>query len=177
MARILIVDDDAALRDTLAAAVADLGHVPLEAGDGAEALAMIQAGSADAVILDLRMAGMDGLEVLRRLQGSHPPPITVLTAHATAANTIEAMRLGAVDHLTKPITQAELKRVIETMLMSGVTAGPIARRDLGARRIRRVERRPSIRPEGDRAVGGRRHDHIDYRRDGDRKRARRPRDP
>ena len=106
--RILIVDDDAALRDTLAAAVADLGHLTLEAGDGAEALAMIQAGSADAVILDLRMAGMEGLEVLRRLQGFHPPPITVLTAHATAANTIEAMRLGAVDHLTKPITQAEL---------------------------------------------------------------------
>jgi DNA-binding NtrC family response regulator len=130
MARILIVDDDAALRDTLAAAVADLGHLTLEAGDGAEALAMIQAGSADAVILDLRMAGMEGLEVLRRLQGSHPPPITVLTAHATAANTIEAMRLGAVDHLTKPITQAELKRAIETMLMSHVTAGPIARRDL-----------------------------------------------
>jgi DNA-binding NtrC family response regulator len=129
MARILIVDDDAALRDTLAAAVADLGHVTSEAGGGAEALAMIQAGSADAVILDLRMAGMEGLEVLRRLQGSGPPPITVLTAHATAANTIEAIRLGAADHLTKPISQAELKRVIETMLMSRVTAGPITHGD------------------------------------------------
>ena len=70
MAKILIVDDDAAMRDALAAAVADLGHVPLEAGDGSEALTMIRAGSAEAVILDLRMAGMDGLEVMRRLQGS-----------------------------------------------------------------------------------------------------------
>jgi CheY-like chemotaxis protein len=56
MARILIVDDDAAMRDALAAAVADLGHVPLEAGDGSEALTMIRSGSAEAVILDLRMA-------------------------------------------------------------------------------------------------------------------------
>jgi DNA-binding NtrC family response regulator len=129
MAKILIIDDDAAMRDALATAVADLGHVTSEAGDGIEALAMIKSGSADAVILDLRMAGMDGLEVMRRLQGSHPPPITVLTAHATAANTIEAMRLGAVDHLTKPISQAELKRVIDTMLVSREIAGPIARGD------------------------------------------------
>ena len=138
---------------------------------------MIKAGSADAVILDLRMAGMDGLEVMRRLQGSHPPPITVLTAHATAANTIEAMRLGAVDHLTKPISQAELKRVIDTMLASRADHRADRAWGSGARRIRRVERRPSIRPEGDRPIGGRGHDHIDYRRDRDRKRARRPRDP
>ncbi len=53
---------------------------------------------------------MDGLELLPRMRSRAPPPIVaVLTAHATAANTIEAMRLGAFDHLTKPIGRAELR--------------------------------------------------------------------
>ena len=63
------------------------------------------------------MPGMDGIEVLRRVRARpHPPPVTVLTAHATAANTIEAMRLGAFDHLTKPIGREELSRVLVGML-------------------------------------------------------------
>jgi DNA-binding NtrC family response regulator len=117
MASILIVDDDAAMRDALGEAARDLAHDAHLAASGAEAIALLDAQAIDAVLLDLRMPGMDGIEVLRRVRARpHPPPVTVLTAHATAANTIEAMRLGAFDHLTKPIGREELSRVLVGML-------------------------------------------------------------
>jgi two-component system NtrC family response regulator len=119
MAEILIVDDDSAMRDALAEAVRSLGYATRTVGDGAAALDALDARASDAVILDLRMPGLDGMRVLRRIQARpQPPPVTVLTAHATAANTIEAMRLGAFDHLTKPIGRADLARVIAAMLAS-----------------------------------------------------------
>jgi DNA-binding NtrC family response regulator len=116
MASILIIDDDAAMRDALAESVQDLGHEALLAPSGTIALAMLDDRAADAILLDLRMPGMDGLEILRRIRSrSHPPPVTVLTAHATAENTIQAMRLGAFDHLTKPIGRDALERALNTM--------------------------------------------------------------
>jgi DNA-binding NtrC family response regulator len=123
MSRILIVDDDAALREGLAETLADLGHRSEQAADGAGALARLARGGIDAVLLDLRMPGLDGIEVLRRLRArGDGPPVAVLTAVATAANTIEAMRLGAVDHLTKPIGRADLAGLLARMLPAA--AGP-----------------------------------------------------
>ncbi|TWB23747.1 DNA-binding NtrC family response regulator [Nitrospirillum amazonense] len=117
MATVLIVDDDAALRDALGEVVADCGHAPRFAPSGEIALTMLANDTVDAMILDLRMPGLDGLEVLRRVRTrSTSLPVTVLTAHASAANTIEAMRLGAFDHLTKPVGRAELVRVVRGML-------------------------------------------------------------
>jgi len=131
MATILIVDDDAALRTGIAETLSDLGHVAAEAADGRAALARIARGGIDAVLLDLRMPGMDGMEVLRRLRaGPEPPPVAVLTAVPTAANTIEAMRLGAVDHLAKPIGRADLVDLLTRMLPGGVaTDVPVASGD------------------------------------------------
>ena len=127
MAHILIVDDDAALREALSEAVEALGHRVSLASTGAIALATIEGGDVGAMLLDLRMPGMDGIEVLRRVRARPDcPRVTVLTAHATAANTIEAMRLGAFDHLTKPIGRAELERVVAAMV-AGQGAG--ARRE------------------------------------------------
>lgn len=113
MATVLIVDDDAALREGLAEALADLGHSPRLAASGREGLAALD-GEVDVVLLDLRMpGGMDGIEVLRRIRArTDAPPVVVLTAFASAANTIEAMRLGAFDHLSKPIGRAELKDLL-----------------------------------------------------------------
>jgi DNA-binding NtrC family response regulator len=110
MATILIVDDDAALREGLAETVTDLGHAPRLATSGCEALAALASEEVDGVLLDLRMPGeMDGIEVLRRVRAKDgAPPVVVLTAFASAENTIEAMRLGAFDHLTKPIGRTDL---------------------------------------------------------------------
>jgi DNA-binding NtrC family response regulator len=120
MAAILIVDDDEAMQGALAEAVRDLGHEPRAALRGAAALAILEQEAIDAVLLDLRMPAMDGLEVLRQMRArGRTPPVTVLTAHATATNTIEAMRLGAFDHLTKPIGREDLAHVISRMIASG----------------------------------------------------------
>ncbi|WP_044558755.1 sigma-54 dependent transcriptional regulator [Azospirillum sp. B4] len=136
MATVLIVDDDAALRDALGEVVADCGHTPRSAPSGEIALTMLAKDTVDAMILDLRMPGLDGLEVLRRVRArSASLPVTVLTAHASAANTIEAMRLGAFDHLTKPVSRAELTRVIQGMLALN-QGGPIP----GGK--------PAVQPEG-----------------------------
>lgn len=118
MAVILIADDEAALRDALAEALGDLGHRAVEAPDGPAALAALEREAIDAVLLDLRMPGMDGLEVLRRMRerAGMAPPVAVLTAYAGAGNTIEAMRLGAFDHLTKPIGRAALAELLARML-------------------------------------------------------------
>jgi len=127
MSAVLIIDDDADLRAGLAETIGDLGHRALEAADGAAGLALLAARPVDAVLLDLRMPGLDGLEVLRRIQaGARPPPVTVLTAVPTAANTIEAMRLGAFDHLAKPIGRAALADLIGRMLQAAPAAAPAA---------------------------------------------------
>ena len=120
MAMILVVDDDPAMRNALEEAVMDLGHEVRLAGSGAAALRALDDHPIDAALIDLRMPGMDGLELLTHMrQRADPPPVAVLTAHATAHNTIEAMRLGAFDHLTKPIGRGELLRVLTAMLAAG----------------------------------------------------------
>jgi two-component system NtrC family response regulator len=120
MPTVLIVDDDAALREGLAEALADLGHRPAQAAEGEAALRLVSRGGIDAVLLDLRMPGLDGMEVLRRLRARpDAPPVAVLTAVPTAANTIEAMRLGAVDHLAKPVGRADLAALLARMLPDG----------------------------------------------------------
>jgi two-component system NtrC family response regulator len=117
MANVLIVDDDAALREGLAETITDLGHAPRAAASGREAIEALAAGDIDCVLLDLRMpGGMDGIEVLKRIrEREDAPPAVVLTAFATAENTIEAMRLGAFDHLTKPIGRDELDLLLKRL--------------------------------------------------------------
>ncbi|WP_024508564.1 sigma-54 dependent transcriptional regulator [Bradyrhizobium sp. ARR65] len=115
MANVLIIDDDAALREGLAETLSDLGHEVQTASSGREGLAALS-DEVDAVLLDVNMPGMDGIEVLRRIRSREAPPaVVVLTAFASAENTIEAMRLGAFDHLTKPIGREELKQLLERL--------------------------------------------------------------
>jgi DNA-binding NtrC family response regulator len=121
MTVILIVDDEKALRDGLSEAIRDLGYEPVVASSGREALAVAARTKPDAALLDLRMPDMDGLQVLARLRndgGGSKPPVAIITAYATAANTIEAMRLGAFDHLTKPIGREDLASLLERMIRS-----------------------------------------------------------
>jgi DNA-binding NtrC family response regulator len=117
MATILIVDDDTALRRAIATAVGDLGHLAVEAADGEAALAWLSRHQADAVLLDLRMPRMDGLAVLQRIKARlGAPPVAILTAVPTSDNTIEAMRLGAADHLAKPIGRDALQALLSRIL-------------------------------------------------------------
>jgi DNA-binding NtrC family response regulator len=133
MATILIVDDDTALRSAIATALADLGYQPAEASDGDSALFWLSLHHADAVLLDLRMPGMEGMEVLRRIRSKpDAPPVAVLTAVPTSDNTIEAMRLGAADHLAKPIGRDGLRALLSRMLpdpaadLGAASTGPAA---------------------------------------------------
>jgi DNA-binding NtrC family response regulator len=124
MTVILIVDDEKNLRDGLSEAVCDLGYQALVAASGREALTVAEANKPDAVLLDLRMPDMDGLQVLTRLRAAANGanvPVAIITAYATAANTIEAMRLGAFDHLTKPIGRQDLASLLTRMIRSSAT--------------------------------------------------------
>ncbi|PRY09253.1 sigma-54 dependent transcriptional regulator [Paraburkholderia sp. BL25I1N1] len=120
MAHILIVDDDDAFRESLAETLGDLGHVIEQASTGEQALAQL-AGDAriDCMFLDIRMPDLSGIDVLERLRAMPARaalPVVVLTAFATSDNTIHAMRLGAFEHLTKPVGRdaiASLLRKIE----------------------------------------------------------------
>ncbi len=115
MPKLLVIDDDPAFRDGLAETLRDLGHDVTEAVNGEDGLARFEAIRPDLVFLDLRMPGMDGLAVLARLRGDAAAPavpVVVLTAFASGANTIDAMRQGAFDHLTKPLGRGEIADVL-----------------------------------------------------------------
>lgn len=130
MTTVMIIEDDDSVRDSLARALIDLGHRTIQAGSGRIALDILREEQIDAIILDLRMPEMDGLELLRRLRADRigAPPVAILTGYATSANTIEAMRLGAFDHLTKPIRRDDLESLISRMLQSRA-GGDIAATD------------------------------------------------
>src|SRR6201999_1924636 len=106
-------------RGVLAETLRDLGHAPIEAADGREGLAWLANDAPDAVFLDFQMPGVNGLEFLQRLRArpdSASLPVVMLTAFASSANTIEAMRLGAFEHLAKPIGLRDLESLLERML-------------------------------------------------------------
>jgi DNA-binding NtrC family response regulator len=112
MARILIVDDDDGFRKALGESVRDLGHQVIEASRASDALDLID--TVDVTFLDLKMPEMTGIDFLRETKPSNP--VIVLTAYADSSNTIEAIKLGAFDHLTKPIGREDLKRVLAEAL-------------------------------------------------------------
>jgi two-component system NtrC family response regulator len=120
MARILIIDDDKSFREALAESIRDFGHDVVEASSAQEAFKLIN--EVDATFLDLKMPGISGIEFLREAKPS--APVIVLTAFADSSNTIEAIRLGAFDHLTKPIGRADLQQVLtEALKKSQVVLG------------------------------------------------------
>jgi two-component system NtrC family response regulator len=124
MAHLLIVDDDNAFRDTLAETLQGLGHETVAVASGNEAIETLSRERFNAVFLDHRMPGMDGLQTLAALQArmARPPPVIVLTAFSSAGNTIEAMRLGAFDHLAKPISREAVREVLERALQQHTAA-------------------------------------------------------
>ena len=101
--QILVVDDEPNMRRVLEIMLARRGHRTLSAGDGTEALAMIEREPVDLVISDLRMPGLNGIELLRRLRADgRDVPLIMITAQGTIETAVEAMRLGACDYLLRP---------------------------------------------------------------------------
>ncbi len=110
MARVLIVDDEPKLGTLLAEALELDGHQPVRVGGGREALGRLQAGPFDVVVTDLRMPGVDGLEVLHAARAlPSPPEVVLMTAHATAESAVAAMKAGAADYVVKPFAMDELR--------------------------------------------------------------------
>jgi DNA-binding NtrC family response regulator len=101
--KVLLVDDEEDFRKTLANRLRKRNFEVDEAESGPEALAILDRRPGDVVVLDVRMPGMDGIEVLKRIKESHPrAEVIMLTGHASVESGIEGMRLGAFDYLMKP---------------------------------------------------------------------------
>ena len=118
--RVLVVDDDRAVRFTLRAILEDEGEIEvevLEAADGLEGLARLETDGADLVITDLRMPRLDGFGLLAALQARPgAPPVVVLTAHGNERTAVDAIKLGALDYFAKPFDPDEVSRVVRRAL-------------------------------------------------------------
>jgi two-component system response regulator AtoC len=114
MARILIVDDEPGIREFLGEALADDDHDITVAADGEAAWDRLGRDSFELVLTDLRMPGMSGIDLLRKIREHQPEiEVIVITAHGNIENAVEAMRLGAFDYLQKPIgSLAELRLLV-----------------------------------------------------------------
>src|SRR5262249_2086835 len=125
--RILFADDEAHLRDLMQTELPRWGHEVTVCPDGAAALKILERGLYDAALLDLRMPGISGIEVLSQIRQISPDTqVIILTGHATVDTAVQALRLGAFDYLTKPCKFAELEailsRVAERRDMANKTA-------------------------------------------------------
>lgn len=116
-ARVVVVDDDEALRDAVRRALRLEGYDVELAGDGAEALTRLAGMSADLVVLDVLMPGLDGVTVCRRLRASgDPTPILMLTARDAVSDRVVGLDAGADDYLTKPFALEELLARVRALL-------------------------------------------------------------
>lgn len=111
--RILFADDEAHLRDLMQMELPRLGHEVTVCPDGTAALKAIERGSFDAALLDIRMPGITGIDVLTQIKQLSPDTqVILLTGHATVDTAVQALRLGAFDYLTKPCKWAELEVIL-----------------------------------------------------------------
>ncbi len=112
--RILFADDEAHLRDLMQMELPRLGHDVTVGPDGAAALRALERGSYDAALLDIRMPGISGIEVLGQVKQISPDTqVIILTGQATVDTAVQALRLGAFDYLTKPCKWAELEVLLQ----------------------------------------------------------------
>lgn len=127
MGRILVIDDDDGFRESVVETLHGLGHETMEAADGAAALRVLAAGGIDAVLLDYKLGaerGTDVLRVARERFGDSLPPVLVLTAYVDTRGTIEAMQLGAFDHVEKPIGREQIADFLRKALLKPARAAP-----------------------------------------------------
>jgi DNA-binding NtrC family response regulator len=116
---ILVTEDDRNLRRILRAMLTREGYEVTEAVDGAAAASFLAGHRVDALVTDIRMPGMDGLELFRHCRERHPGlPVILVTAYGRIEDAVEAMRAGAFDYILKPFDEAELLRVVGNAVAS-----------------------------------------------------------
>ena len=119
-ATVLVVDDDPAVGKVLGALLRQDGLEAEHLGSAAEALAALEARPFEVVVTDVRMPGMDGLQLLERIKRRWPDlPVVVLTAFGTLEQGVEAMKTGAADFITKPFDREQILAVIRKALQAG----------------------------------------------------------
>ncbi|TVP78583.1 MAG: sigma-54-dependent Fis family transcriptional regulator [Gemmatimonadales bacterium] len=134
MARILIIDDHDSMREGLELLLRRRGHGTMSASSGAAGLELLEDGGADLVITDLKMARMDGIEVLRRIRESHPETdVLVITAYGTIEKAVEAMKLGAADFLTKPFSSEQFGVKVDRLMATREERNRLLRENRGLR--------------------------------------------
>jgi DNA-binding response OmpR family regulator len=114
--RVLVVDDDVTIADSVAARLRAEGMDVVTAGDGPGAVESCRRDRPDAVVLDVMLPGFDGLEVCRRIQAERPVPILMLTARADETDLLVGLGVGADDYLTKPFSMRELVARVHALL-------------------------------------------------------------
>ncbi|OGD11200.1 MAG: hypothetical protein A2Y86_04385 [Candidatus Aminicenantes bacterium RBG_13_62_12] len=115
--RLLIIDDDQAILDSCGQTLKREGYDVREARQGAEGLALFNSEPFHAVLLDLKLPGMDGLDVLRRIKETAPEtPVIIITGYASLESAVEAVKRGAFDYMSKPFTPEELRVVVRRAL-------------------------------------------------------------
>jgi len=137
--KVLVADDDATMREELAALLSEDGHIVRVAADGQEAMRILEAEAFDIALLDLVMPQATGLDVLKRLQGSgSSTAVVMITGHGSVDVAVEAMKSGAVDFLVKPFEVASLQRVLQSIA--------------DERQARQMFARPASNPEARKAL-------------------------
>ncbi len=115
--KILVVDDEDALRTVLSAELSGEGYEVGTAADGVEAVAMLQKQRYNLVLLDIKMPNMNGFEVLKVIKEKHPgTKVIMLTGFADLKNAIESKKLGAEDFVSKPYDLVDLLTTIERVM-------------------------------------------------------------
>jgi len=124
--RILVVDDEAQIVRVLRGYLEQAGFSVLSAADGPEAVRLVRQEKPDAMVLDLMLPGMDGLEVCRTIRKEFDLPILMLTARVEEADTLVGLELGADDYVTKPFSPREVVARVRALLRRAraVSAAP-----------------------------------------------------
>ena len=123
---VLIVDDERSIRVSLRTILASIGFTIIEAGRGEEALALVRTAQFDAVLLDINMPGMGGVEVCRMMRKSVPLlPIVMLTVQGNEERKVAAFEAGADDYITKPFHLGELTARLRAAVRRGKTSSAV----------------------------------------------------